>query len=190
MLEDVLATLLARVLGTFVSGIDGKSLNLSVWRGEVRLSGLQLRRSALEALNLPARVIRGDVGEVVVRVPWRSLGRDPLVVALHNTTLLLAPADTTAVDARAEAEQDMPAKQEALAARLKCEIIKISEEAAKARKIRVSPMVAQCVTELTMDYAEHFAKDILAFSKHRKGKTIALEDVTIDDIQIRPSVTP
>ena len=116
MLEDVLATLLARVLGTFVSGIDGKSLNLSVWRGEVRLSGLQLRRSALEALNLPARVIRGDVGEVVVRVPWRSLGRDPLVVALHNTTLLLAPADTTAVDARAEAEQDMPAKQEALAA--------------------------------------------------------------------------
>ena len=70
-------------------------------------------------------------------------------------------------------------KQEALAARLKCEIIKISEEAAKARKIRVSPMVAQCVTELTMDYAEHFAKDILAFSKHRKGKTIALEDVKL-----------
>ena len=69
MLEDVLATLLARVLGTFVSGIDGKSLNLYVWRGEVRLSGLQLRRSALETLNLPARVIRGDVGEVVVRVP-------------------------------------------------------------------------------------------------------------------------
>ena len=61
-------------------------------------------------------------------------------------------------------------KQEALAARLKCEIIKISEEAAKARKIRVSPMVAQCVTELTMDYAEHFAKDILAFSKHGRGR--------------------
>ena len=70
-------------------------------------------------------------------------------------------------------------KQEALAARLKCEIIKISEEAAKARKIRVSLIVAQCVTELTMDYAEHFAKDILAFSKHRKGKTIALEDVKL-----------
>jgi hypothetical protein len=55
MLEELVATLLARVLGTFVSGIDGSTLRLSAWRGEVRLAKLQLRRSALDVLALPVR---------------------------------------------------------------------------------------------------------------------------------------
>jgi len=110
------ATLLARVLGTFISGIDGSSLNLSVWRGEVRLTGMQLRRTALESLQLPVRVLRGNIGEVVIRLPWRSIGHSPLVVELHDTTLLVAPVNSAAWDARVEAERDAPAKHEALAA--------------------------------------------------------------------------
>ncbi len=61
-------------------------------------------------------MLRGEVGEVVVRVPWRSLGREPLVVELHDVTLLLAPIDSAAYDPRAEAERGAPAKHEALAA--------------------------------------------------------------------------
>ena len=116
MLQDVLATLLTRVLGTFVSGIDARSLQLSVWRGEVRLTRMALRPAALAAMALPVRVMRGEVGEVVVRFPWRSLGRAPLLIELHDVTLIVAPVEADGTDVRAQAERDAPAKHEALAA--------------------------------------------------------------------------
>ena len=70
-------------------------------------------------------------------------------------------------------------RREALEARLKCEVIRVAEEAAKGKGCRISPHVAQCLTELTMSYADHLAEDLHAFAQHRKGKVITHEDVLL-----------
>ena len=70
-------------------------------------------------------------------------------------------------------------RREALEARLKCEVIRVAEEAARGRGCRISPHVAQCLTELTMSYADQLAEDLWAFAQHRKGKTITHEDVLL-----------
>lgn len=70
-------------------------------------------------------------------------------------------------------------RRAALEARLKCEVIRVAEEAAKDKGCRISPHVAQCLTELTMSYAEHLAEDLWAFAQHRKGKNITHEDVLL-----------
>ena len=70
-------------------------------------------------------------------------------------------------------------RREALETRLKFEVIRIAEEAAKGKGCRISPHVAQCLTELTMSYADHLAEDLLAFAHHRKGKTITHDDVLL-----------
>ena len=80
-LEKAVAEVLQKVLGTFVKGIDKDSLKLSVWSGDVRLTGLELRTEALEALPIPVRVLGASLGEVRVIVPWRNLlGKDPLII--------------------------------------------------------------------------------------------------------------
>ena len=50
-------------------------------------------------------------------------------------------------------EDPHAARRAALHARLKCEVVKIAEEAARERGCRVSPQVAQCLCELTMTCA-------------------------------------
>ena len=55
-LEGVVADVLQKVLGAFVRGIDKQSLQLSVWDGDVKLHGLELRTEVLDALPLPVKV--------------------------------------------------------------------------------------------------------------------------------------
>ena len=94
-LETQVANLLEKVLGPFVIGLDKQSLNLSVWSGEVLLRDLQLRTEALDALPIPVKAICGTVGEVRVTVPWRRLGKEPLIISIDRVFLLVGPrADT------------------------------------------------------------------------------------------------
>jgi len=91
-IEGVVADVLRKVLGAFVRGIDKHSLELSVWDGDVRLQGLELRTEVLDALSLPVRCIGGTLGEVRVCVPWRNLlGDEPMILTIDRVLLLLAP---------------------------------------------------------------------------------------------------
>ena len=82
MLEEAVFNLLDKLLGPFVRGLDRKSLNLSVWSGDVKLQGLEVRTEALEAFPLPLNILGATLGELRIKVPWRSLGKEPLIYAL------------------------------------------------------------------------------------------------------------
>ena len=89
-IEGVVADVLRKVLGAFVRGIDKHSLELSVWDGDVRLQGLELRTEVLDALSLPVRCIGGTLGEVRVCVPWRNLlGDEPMILTIDRVLLRL-----------------------------------------------------------------------------------------------------
>ena len=90
MAKAAVAAVLQKTLGPFVDGIDAKSLELSVWDGDVKLDQLQLRTSALAALELPLRVVGARLGSVRVQIPWRNLGGEPMIVTVDRLFLVLA----------------------------------------------------------------------------------------------------
>ena len=91
-----------------------------------------------------------------------------------------------AIEDAADAEVDPDAaRRAALDARLKCEVIAIVEEAARARGCRVSPLFAQCATEMTSQYARTLSDDLHAFAAHRKSKVVSHEDVLLACRRIR-----
>lgn len=123
MLEDwsrkAVATVLERVLGTFVEGINADHLRLDALGGDITLTSLRLRLSAFEALDLPVSVADGRLGSVRVKVPWRNLGKEPLLIELSELHLLLTPLQASAGGTEAmakEAASTLATKREALAA--------------------------------------------------------------------------
>ena len=56
MFESLVLTILERVLGQYVEGLDRASLKVAVWSGNVTLTELKLRREACYALGLPLSV--------------------------------------------------------------------------------------------------------------------------------------
>ena len=105
-LTSAVAEVLDKVLGGFVEGIDAESLKLSVWNGDIKLRGLLVKADAIEAhlaeAALPVRVVGATLGEVQVKVPWRNLGSEPMVVRLDRIFIVLAAKEPRAWD---EAEQ-------------------------------------------------------------------------------------
>ena len=121
-LENAVADVLQKVLGTFIKGIDRDSLNLSVWNGDVRLRGLELRTEVLEALQIPVHVLGASLGEVRVKVPWRNIGKEPLLITLDTLLVLVSPKgedqpeDETPEEAvaKAKAKRDLAEASEAV----------------------------------------------------------------------------
>ncbi|KAG9452487.1 hypothetical protein H6P81_005391 [Aristolochia fimbriata] len=92
MLEDQVAFLLQKYLGNYVKGLSREALKISVWRGDVELTNMQLKPEALNALKLPVKVKAGFLGSVKLKVPWSRLGQEPVLVYLDRIFLLVEPA--------------------------------------------------------------------------------------------------
>ncbi|XP_058190168.1 uncharacterized protein LOC131307586 isoform X5 [Rhododendron vialii] len=92
MLEDQVTYLLQRYLGNYVRGLNKEALKISVWKGDVELTNMQLKPEALNALKLPVKVKAGFLGSVKLKVPWSRLGQDPVLVSLDRIFLLAEPA--------------------------------------------------------------------------------------------------
>ncbi len=73
MFEAQLAYYLNRYLGTYVQGLDTKSLKISVFKGDVTLRNLKLKPEALADLNLPITVKAGLIGSLTLKVRQLSL---------------------------------------------------------------------------------------------------------------------
>jgi vacuolar protein sorting-associated protein 13A/C len=68
MFEGQVAFYLNKYLGTYLEGIDPASLRISVFRGNVELTNLQLKPDALNELDLPIVVKGGLLGSLSLKV--------------------------------------------------------------------------------------------------------------------------
>ena len=57
--EKIAANILTHYLGTYVEGLKEKNLQISLMKGSVNLSNLQLKKEALDGLELPITVKSG-----------------------------------------------------------------------------------------------------------------------------------
>lgn len=89
--ENVVSQILNKVLGDFVENLDGNQLNIGIWGGDINLKDLVLKSSALNALDLPVQVVYGKIGNLVLKVPWKSLYTQPTIVIVEDIYLLAQP---------------------------------------------------------------------------------------------------
>ncbi|XP_022721975.1 uncharacterized protein LOC111279261 isoform X3 [Durio zibethinus] len=92
MFEAHVLHLLRRYLGEYVHGLSPETLRISVWKGDVVLKDLKLKAEALNSLNLPVTVKAGFVGTITLKVPWKSLGKEPVIVLIDRVFVLAHPA--------------------------------------------------------------------------------------------------
>ncbi|XP_073012998.1 uncharacterized protein [Typha latifolia] len=92
MFEAHVLYLLRRYLGEYVEGLSIEALRISVWKGDVVLKDLKLKAEALNSLRLPVTVKAGFVGTITLKVPWKSLGKEPVVVLIDRVFILAYPA--------------------------------------------------------------------------------------------------
>ena len=90
-MNKIVAPLVAKYTSQYIEGIDESNLNMSVFSGSIELSNLKLKRCALAQLELPVDVIRGTLSKLVIKVPWTSLGTEPVVVKIDELLLLAKP---------------------------------------------------------------------------------------------------
>ncbi|XP_021714350.1 uncharacterized protein LOC110682332 isoform X2 [Chenopodium quinoa] len=94
--------LLKRYLGEYVHGLSLEALRVSVWKGDVVLKDLKLKAEALNSLKLPVTVKAGFIGTITLKVPWKSLGKEPVIVLIDRVFVLADPAP----DGRTLKEED------------------------------------------------------------------------------------
>lgn len=92
MFEAHVLHLLRRYLGEYVHGLSSEALRISVWKGDVVLKDLKLKSEALNSLKLPVTVKAGFVGTITLKVPWKSLGKEPVIVLIDRVFILAHPA--------------------------------------------------------------------------------------------------
>ncbi|CAL5412954.1 unnamed protein product [Camellia sinensis] len=58
---------------------------------DVVLKDLKLKAEALNSLKLPVTVKAGFVGTITLKVPWKSLGKEPVIVLIDRVFVLAQP---------------------------------------------------------------------------------------------------
>lgn len=114
MLEGLVANLLNRFLGMYVSNFDAKQLNVGIWSGDVKLRNLQLRKEALDQLHLPLNVVEGYLGSLTLAIPWSNLKGKPVRINIEDVFLLAAPREDADYDPVEQEKREHALKMEKL----------------------------------------------------------------------------
>lgn len=115
MLESLAATLLNRLLGSYIENFDPTQLNVGIWDGNVKLKNLKLRKDCFDGLHLPIDVKFGILGDLVLNVPWSSLKNKPVKVNIEDCYLLCTPRDFDSLHSAEQVERELRVKLQSLA---------------------------------------------------------------------------
>ncbi|KAG0246128.1 hypothetical protein B0O80DRAFT_498393 [Mortierella sp. GBAus27b] len=115
MFESLVAGLLNRFVGPYVTNLNVNQLNIGIWNGDVKLTNLRLKKDALDKFNLPVDITEGYLGELTLNIPWSNLKSKPVKVYINNVYVLCAPRSDTEYNPDEEAARAQALKEERLA---------------------------------------------------------------------------
>lgn len=116
--------------------------------GDVVLKNLQLKQSALKELDLPVQLVYGQLGKLVLKIPWKNLYSLPVEADVEDLFLLVAPNQAVIYDADKQHKIELDSKQ--------CELTKLDEarkrelekDKPKADKTFTEKLVAQIINNV------------------------------------------
>ncbi|XP_034653735.1 vacuolar protein sorting-associated protein 13 [Drosophila subobscura] len=112
--EAVVADVLNKVLGDYIENLDRNQLKIGIWGGDVVLQNLKIRENALDDLDLPVQLIYGYLGKLVLKIPWKNLYSQPVIVNIEDLYVLVSPNNNVKYNAEKEAKYELDAKMAAL----------------------------------------------------------------------------
>ncbi|KAI8319824.1 hypothetical protein GQ54DRAFT_264680 [Martensiomyces pterosporus] len=116
MFEGVVATVLNRFLGNYVTNLETTQLKLGIWQGDVKLEKLRLKTDALDKLHLPIDVKEGWLGTLTISIPWSNLKGEPVRINIDDVFLLATPRFQENFNADEEEEREFARKMRKLEA--------------------------------------------------------------------------
>lgn len=84
MFEGLVRQLLLGYLGRYVKDIQKEQLKITLWNEEVLLENVELILEAFDYLQLPFALKQGRVRKLSIKIPWKKLGWEPLVISLED----------------------------------------------------------------------------------------------------------
>ena len=93
MAKNLLVNVLVNVLGNYVEGLSEENLKVGVFSGKIEFNNLQLKRTALDDLNIPISITHGSLKRLRLKIPWTALESKPVQVQLDGVYLQCGPLD-------------------------------------------------------------------------------------------------
>ncbi|KAK9079002.1 hypothetical protein SSX86_000671 [Deinandra increscens subsp. villosa] len=84
MFEGLVRQLILGYLGQYIKDIHKEQLKITLWNEEVFLENVELILEAFDYLELPFALKQGRVGRLSIRIPWKKLGWDPIIIILED----------------------------------------------------------------------------------------------------------
>ncbi|KAL9243679.1 hypothetical protein vseg_017537 [Gypsophila vaccaria] len=123
MFEGLVRQLLLGYLGRYIKDFQKEQLKITFWNEEVLLENVELILEAFDYLQLPVALNRGRIGRLSIRIPWKKLGWDPIIILLEDVFFSAGPRDDHEWSADAVERRELAAKKAKLAA---AELAKLS----------------------------------------------------------------
>ncbi|XP_042063835.1 uncharacterized protein LOC121807630 isoform X1 [Salvia splendens] len=93
MFEGLVRQLIWGYLGKYIKDIQKEQLKITLWNEEVLLENVELILEAFDYLRLPFAFTQGMVGKLSIKIPWKKLGWDPIIIILEDVYICLSQRD-------------------------------------------------------------------------------------------------
>mmetsp|Transcript_1298 Transcript_1298/g.4447 ORF Transcript_1298/g.4447 Transcript_1298/m.4447 type:complete len:3393 (-) Transcript_1298:60-10238(-) len=91
MFESIVSRLLVKYVGNYVENVDKDQLKVGIFKGDLELYDLVLKRTALDGLDLPVSVSSGHLGKLIIKIPWTRLASQPVIAQVTDLLLVVQP---------------------------------------------------------------------------------------------------
>lgn len=116
--------------------------------GDVVLKNLQLKQSALKELDLPVQLVFGQLGKLVLKIPWKNLYSLPVEADVEDLYLLVAPNQAVDYDADKQKKIELDTKKGELAKLDEARKRELEKDKPKADKTFTEKLVAQIINNV------------------------------------------
>ncbi|XP_012848280.1 PREDICTED: putative vacuolar protein sorting-associated protein 13B [Erythranthe guttata] len=123
MFEGLVRQLILGYLGQYIKDIQKEQLKITLWNEEVLLENVELILEAFDYLRLPFAFKQGRVGKLSIKIPWKKLGWDPIIIILEEVYICVSQRDDTEWCMDAVERREYASKKAQLAA---AELAKLS----------------------------------------------------------------
>lgn len=112
------------------------------------LKNLQLKQSALKELDLPVQLVYGQLGKLVLKIPWKNLYSLPVEADVEDLYLLVAPNSAVNYDAERQRKIELDTKKSELLKLEEARKRELEKDKPKADKTFTEKLVAQIINNV------------------------------------------
>ncbi|KAK9299462.1 hypothetical protein QLX08_007488 [Tetragonisca angustula] len=180
--ESIVAELLNKVLGEYIQNLDYSQLKLSLWGGDVVLTDLLIKETALDVLDLPIRLEYGRLGKLILKIPFKDMWNGQIDAIVEELFVLVVPSSQVAYNAEKEAKIHLEAKRAELARVEKKKQLADTKSQEKLDDSMVEKLIARMIKNIHIEIKKIHVRyeDHISFKDHPFSVGFTLSTFTLE----------